>query len=1238
MALPVLSFADVIVTTLLKSQSWCEFINLKRIKILYDLGLDEVAKKWEENLTDASLPDNERGTFLQEYEIMMQQEKQVQHEEAKLKGSSQGTRGKDNSSMMSDEATLPITLQGRKIKGASLRRLWVEKATILLELGYRQRVRELLSQALESATAFKDQDLLADIYLQFSRLAIAESNSGLALRYLSLVQDMGGDEHVWYDIAFMTLDSIILDPDVTNARMKQAKTLMLNTIETMKILRDARPTKKGKISHIIAMVTARLALTKLDKSMKGIGGIKSSVHTNLAMLHDAIDCLVTHGFKKDAAFVSVKYANICMELFQKAGTMEQQHTFLLNGLQKMEFASTTVSDLYGEVISTIDATQSEAIALPLARDMCDVVMECARYLLFMGDVNAKERTCLQQNKAKSGSLLHIVNEFIGVDHDLSPLDIQWRDVCEILPQALFSSLLSVYNVSHNMPEYQVRCLSLIGTTMRHLSMYSSECTDMKWSVFYHNIKPDTPVTPGTGLKNLDDIMPNSDDDDDGEDDDNRAKSRKSQTSMDSTLTNKQRKKLSENAMRIIKGEETAKKFSFQATEILMQSIKMALDLKLLDVVRDASLEIVEACGQLDPFIASQYLALHQSAKASLSFQDFLLKAQPDPASSQFASLLHQELWLMKKSPHLKTSSLYEWVSSNLGNFTAWKRLSVPSNSLDLLKDFPPNFNFAILQHSPDKKHLYLSLMGNSKSATQTSDGKGKGKDKYDKSTQETKSSIVRIDVNPDILNDLEESMEEYGQRLMSLLLQSEYQRAQLALRQKMLQQLSLGEDNANATLSNVTVAEQEEEEIKVIEMFQDIIDCLDSYLSPLTTVLQEKYIDPLVKDCVSHIESGQPSDINAMETLVLLLDDDLIGLPVEALPCFQTPYIDCLCRDFSLQLAHHRWYVDPEQAAILAEKKKNEAAAKGNQKTPKTAKDTRKTPATAIKAVPLNREVLPGCGTISTNLVHYVVDPLDESAETEEFKPMDIFDQVMQIYSASCTSGWSGLTGCDGVASIGQWESMVNGCELFVFYGMERFLAHLPPSKVAALDLSGCQMMLLLDKAQTSMSFRHQSKVDVDKTNSLLFMEKPIHAVMLLSLVGVNTVCSNLWHSTLEDNAKKLQCIAKTLLEDGQVVGKGIRHLLNPTLKKAEPPANEPPATAPMGKDKPDTRGGKSKGKGKIESVVNSPVIETPEVTVIEGGFSERDDDSPEQALLDEPVQQSWCNMVLFGLPNAMVV
>jgi len=58
-----------------------------------------------------------------------------------------------------------------------------------------------------------------------------------------------------------------------------------------------------------------------------------------------------------------------------------------------------------------------------------------------------------------------------------------------------------------------------------------------------------------------------------------------------------------------------------------------------------------------------------------------------------------------------------------------------------------------------------------------------------------------------------EKHSDYKQRLMSFLLQSEYQRSQIAMRQKMLQQLSKGTSEPKISLT--TLEEQAMEEMKL---------------------------------------------------------------------------------------------------------------------------------------------------------------------------------------------------------------------------------------------------------------------------------------------------------------------------------------------------------------------------------------------------------------------------------------
>ena len=46
----------------------------------------------------------------------------------------------------------------------------------------------------------------------------------------------------------------------------------------------------------------------------------------------------------------------------------------------------------------------------------------------------------------------------------------------------------------------------------------------------------------------------------------------------------------------------------------------------------------------------------------------------------------------------------------------------------------------------------------------------------------------------------------------------------------------------------------------------------------------------------------------------------------------------------------------------------------------------------------------------------------------------------------------------------------------------------------------------------------------------VLTLEKPVDTAMLLSLAGINVVCSNQWHCTLQENAHKIDIAMKGLL------------------------------------------------------------------------------------------------------------
>lgn len=1225
LSFPVICLAEYIVSQIMGSESWSISMRIHRIKLCLDVNLIDSVKHWENIVGDNFLPEEEQSSFIQEHDLMLQHQKHVQSEEARIKKES-GPEQEKKTDGTSESIIEPITLQGIKLKGVNMQQIWLQKAIRLLDLGYQQQARALLNQAMKSAVGIVDERLQGKIHLSMSQLALQNSNLGQAMKFLKLAQNIGGDEDYWYKVVLMLVDAILFNTDVTPEQEKEAINIMKSAIETMDILKEIRPTKFSKISYITCMISSRLSLYKLNNMLIRKKKLGSQMQVHLSKLENDESVLSSLGFHREAAVLCCKHADIILRLLERIEPWEAKQAHLLAGLEHMQHVVAELSKSYAEICSSINNKENSELTLPLQRELCDSQLMLARYSLCLYDLDSQQKISARLLQAKSGSLEHIVKEYVGDDNNNSPLQKEWDSVCSLIPQKIQSILISCHNITRTTPKRRANCLFLIGKALRLFSIYTEENIESAWNILAYEI---TTKKSEDELEIFDSQDTMQDDDENVAKQSDRISSTKSKFSDDSTLTTKQKNKLIEHGNKLFHQHSISQKLLCQAFEVLLQCVKYSLEHRFLNNVRDASLEIIEATAQLDSDTSSQFLALYQSTNASLAMEDLLMKMQPDPSVSQFAALLHKRSWLTKCSAQMRKSTLYQWTQRSLEKFTAWKRLSISPNHLNLMKEFPPNFNFVVIQHSPDYRYLYASIF-DKPSSVSSSDGKNKPKDKQ-VNVQDSRTITIRSPVDHVALENLKERMEEYRLRLMSLLLQSEYQRAQLALRQKMLQQLSLGADNANMTISNTVLDEQEEEEMKLMDEFQEIIAELENYLSPVTAILRERLIDPLAKECEELIQSGQEADKNAMETIVLLLDEDLMTFPIEALHCFQNPFIDCLCRDFSLQMSYNRWHTDPEEAVLLTEKKKNEV-----KPTPKTPKAGKTPGGGASKIVPLNREVLPGCATINTNNVHYVVDPLDETAETEEFKPMQTFNQILQTYSVSCTPMWTGFTGSAGVPSIGQWETTLNGCEAFIFYGMERFFAPLSPAKISALNLQECQLALLLDKSQTSKSFRHQSKVDVDKNDSQLVLEKPLPTAMLLSLIGVNSICINLWHSTLEDNSSKLRSIAKTLLDDGQVIGKAVKSMMNPMLVKPKPP-EPPPPSAPTGKAAADSKvgkGTKSKSESRRENIPDQPADPSP-LSELESPRTEVTQPSPTP---DISVGAAACNMVLFGLPNVMVV
>ena len=73
--------------------------------------------------------------------------------------------------------------------------------------------------------------------------------------------------------------------------------------------------------------------------------------------------------------------------------------------------------------------------------------------------------------------------------------------------------------------------------------------------------------------------------------------------------------------------------------------------------------------------------------------------------------------------------------------------------------------------------------------------------------------------------------------------------------------------------------------------------------------------------------------------------------------------------------------------------------------------------------------------------VHFIVDPHNDSSETEKYPPNKIFRQLVQLHANGPVARWSGIYGPDSVPSAGQWEELMQDCSMFIYYGMEKFIS-----------------------------------------------------------------------------------------------------------------------------------------------------------------------------------------------------
>ncbi|NWW74567.1 CFA46 protein, partial [Climacteris rufus] len=141
------------------------------------------------------------------------------------------------------------------------------------------------------------------------------------------------------------------------------------------------------------------------------------------------------------------------------------------------------------------------------------------------------------------------------------------------------------------------------------------------------------------------------------------------------------------------------------------------------------------------------------------------------------------------------------------------------------------------------------------------------------------------------------------------------------------------------------------------------------------------------------------------------------------------------------------------------------------------------------------------------------------------------------------TLQWQGVIGNMHPPSQTEWEQLLTNCSGFLFYGMERFMSHVLPDWLVAMNIPKCRLVVLLDLVRSQQSYQRITNSDIYKSCLHIALERPTETAMLLSLTGVGSVIATQWYTSLQENAERLEILFENLLSFGKTVGQTV-HIL----------------------------------------------------------------------------------------------
>ncbi|XP_069755663.1 cilia- and flagella-associated protein 46 isoform X2 [Narcine bancroftii] len=1200
LTLPILQLEELIASEVLDNKSLSDLYHLRIAQICLQMNLTHAAQYHEHVPGSVFIYDTEKAKCRQE--IVRLKGSQMGTSEERLQTSNQSLTMPQTASKIELNVYITSpTITRKKLSGVSVMDVWISKAEVLLQLGFYQPARVLLSEACQNAKELENKEALAKIFYLLAVLANHERNFGQAKLLLKKAQNFGGNEYFCFDVITCLVNAILRE-NLEDSN-EQVCRILKHGITAYNVALEESPNRASVLEFMIASMEARLTFIEIE-SIKALGEVNlkkpdviQKLFSACAKIEQYSNIMMQHGYREESVEMITEHVGILIIIAKCSDEEDIKHGHLLNAYALIQKAILIEEHAFSDLMSLLPLKTVAALSLPLMRKLASLKLIFVQLVLDMLElVTAKEKKEAETAKTK-GLLQLIVEEFVSSMLDYTPIEQKWVTVSKSLGQKALSQLQSAHSLSSGSEELLAKCLYLTGKSLRLLAVRMDPINP--GFVWVHEIlenknRLSQEVKSKEGNGKVESNYEHTNLQHTTQDENERVESKHKHAHLQ--LSAQQLAKCVAIVDQIKKERTTAQLYLAHASEVLLQSMNQALNSKLYHVLAAASLNMVECFGRFDPISASQYLALHQTSLASIMLKDALFKTTYDTSSSQLAALLNLQQ-ILEKDGNMK--NMLQTVNERLGTkFKAWKNIIIQPQHLSFLSEFPSNFNIIVLQHSEDRSMLYGALLEKPKQKPVV-EKKLKGR----QSPSPTQAKIVRVTVNPQLFSSLIAKVSNYKNNLAQNLLKLEYQHNRMMQRKEVFRKMQeeiIPEMKAKSTTKS---------EHELDKDFSSLIESMEEYLNPLLSQFDFTFALPQ-NPRVAGINSGKSKHTKKEEKpvgekptpglsqdlgefVILLVDKLLMELPLEAMKVLQKDRISSVSRDFSLQLLYNRQHRDEPET----QNRKDATSAKGVESQKKN-----------IKMVAIDRILPPNCFPVDTHNFRYIVDPYDEPNNLDLFSPVKVMTEVIETYSSQFTGRWVGVMGSKHVPSHAKWEEFLKSCSAFIFYGKEHFLANLLPSKLVSMNFPDCQLVVLLDLVQTSQSFRRQSILDRSKSALQLSTEGQMDTAILLSLTGVRSVMFNQWHCTLQDNALKFKELSKNLLELGKTTGQTILEIT------------------------------KSRNVSKIETEISAGKPNDKVNDDSLGSASEHPKDQPRR---DQPERhqssQSAFNLILYGLPNLIV-